>query len=63
VVHAVAVLRDDHAAVGRHGDVVGPVDVGVLVVGRVREVQLELDRLVARIEEPDLAVVLRRAAV
>jgi hypothetical protein len=27
VVHPVTVLGDDHAAVGRHGDVVGPVRV------------------------------------
>ena len=51
VVHAVAVLGDDHAAVGRDRDVVRPVDVVVLIVRRVCEVQLELDRLVTWVVE------------
>src|SRR5215217_2201974 len=60
---ALAVFGDHHAAVRRDGDVVRPVGIAVLVARRVREVQLELDRLVARVDEPHLAVVLVGTAV
>jgi hypothetical protein len=63
MVLAVAVLGEDQATVGRDGDVVRSVGIVVVVIRRVGEVQLELDRAVLGLDEPDLAVVLSCAAV